>query len=433
VLKQSQNIKTFPFWTDDFPRPADLPVSPLPEQVDVAIVGGGYTGLSAARTLARGGASVAVLEQREIGGGASSVNGGQVAPGLKLDTQSVFQKYGPELGRELWEASLAAVRLLEQTLAEEGIDCDYTGQGGIALAYRPSHYRRMQEEVEWMARELDFHELELAPPERIQEEIGSNVFPGGLVDKLGGGLHPAKYVYGLACAAARAGVVLCEHTEVQAIRRPANSSGFELTTNKGQVLKTSEVLLATNGYTGPLAPEIQRRVFPVGSYMITTEPLLPELQQELSPKNRVMYSTKWFLNYFRLTPDGRMSMGGRNNLSPNLDLEESAHNLYQTMIHIFPQLRGFPVTHSWTGRLGITFDLLPHIGRVNGIYCALGYGGHGVALSGYLGKEVAELISGRISRSPFADIPHPTYFFYRGTPWFLPLAATYYRLLDLIS
>ncbi|MFN8458986.1 MAG: FAD-binding oxidoreductase [Anaerolineae bacterium] len=425
-------MKTIPFWTDDFPRPLDLPVSPLPERVDVAVVGGGYTGLSAAQTLARGGASVAVLEQGQMGSGASSVNGGQVAPGLKLGIREAFKKYGPELGRELWQASLAAVRYLEQTIAEEGIECDYTGAGGIALAYRPAHYRRMADDIEWMARELNYHALELAPPEHIREEVGSTVFPGGLVEKDGGGLHPAKYVYGLACAAARAGVKLCEQTVVQAIRRSAKRDGFQLTTSRGD-LRAGEVLLATNGYTGPLVPEVQRRVFPVGSYMITTEPLSPPLQQELSPKNRVMYSTKYFLNYFRLTPDGRMSMGGRNNLSPTLDLRESAQILTETMVHIFPQLRGYPVTHSWTGRLGLTFDLAPHIGRVDGIYYALGYGGHGVALSGYLGKEVAELISGRIQRTPFMDIPQPTNFFYRGKPWFLPLAAAYYRFLDAIS
>ncbi|NJN93375.1 MAG: FAD-binding oxidoreductase [Anaerolineales bacterium] len=180
-------MKTTSFWTDDFPRPADLPISPLPERVDVAIVGGGYTGLSAARTLAKGGASVAVLEQRPIGGGASSVNGGQVGPGLKLNIQSAFKKYGPEMGRELWRASVAAVRHLEQTLVEENIDCDYTHAGGIALAYRPSHYRHMAEEVEWMARELDFHELEIVPPERLSEEIGSDVFPGGLVERMAAG------------------------------------------------------------------------------------------------------------------------------------------------------------------------------------------------------------------------------------------------------
>jgi glycine/D-amino acid oxidase-like deaminating enzyme len=218
---------------------------------------------------------------------------------------------------------------------------------------------------------------------------------------------------------------------VTALQRPAGSD-FRLTTNQGQ-LKAAELLLATNGYTGPLSPEVQRLVFPVGSYMITTAPLSPALQAELSPKNRVMYSTKWFLNYFRLTPDGRMSMGGRNNLSPDLDLTESAHNLYETMVHIFPQLAGQAVTHSWTGRLGLTFDLAPRLGRVNGIYYALGYGGHGVALSGYLGQEAAKLITGQIQRSPFSDIPQPTRFYYRGRAWFLPLAALYYRFLDAMS
>jgi glycine/D-amino acid oxidase-like deaminating enzyme len=167
--------------------------------------------------------------------------------------------------------------------------------------------------------------------------------------------------------------------------------------------------------------------------MITTEPLPPELQQELCPHNRVMYDTKWFLNYFRLTPDGRMSMGGRNNLSPNLSLVESAHNLARTMVHIFPQLRNVAITHTWTGRLGITFNLMPYIGQMDGIYHAFGYAGHGVALSGYLGKEVAELMLGQSPRTPFARIPPETSLFYRGNAWFLPMVAAYYQLLDAVS
>jgi glycine/D-amino acid oxidase-like deaminating enzyme len=251
-----------------------------------------------------------------------------------------------------------------------------------------------------------------------------------MVERIGGGLHPAKYLYGLAQAAARAGACLCEQTPVTGICK--NGSGFKLATSRGEI-NAAEVLLATNGYTGPLVKKIQRRVFTVGSYMITTEPLPPELQQELSPHNRVFYDTKWFLNYFRLTPDGRMTMGGRNNLSPNLDVVESARNLNARLVEIFPQLRGVPVTHTWSGKLGITFDLMPHIGRANGIYYALGYGGHGVVLSGYLGREAADLISGKLQRSPFADIPHQTSIFYHGNAWFLPLVAMYYRVLDRFS
>jgi glycine/D-amino acid oxidase-like deaminating enzyme len=425
-------MKTIPFWLDDFPRPVDLPAAPLPERVDVAIVGGGYTGLSAARILARGGASVAVLEQDEIGSGASGINGGQAGPGVKLNIQKVFKKYGTELGREIWQGSLQAIEFLEQTLIEENIDCDYTPTGIVEAAYRPAHYKHMMLDVEWLAHNLDFYDFELVPPDKMRTVVGSDVFYGAILEKVGGGLHPAKYVYGLAGAAARAGACLCEKTKVLHISRSTGNPRFLIRTGRGE-LKADEVLLATNGYTGSLVPQIQRRIFTVGSYMITTEPLPQELQEELCPCNRVMFDTKWFLNYFRLTPDGRMSMGGRNNLSPNLDLMESAHNLTQRMVHIFPQLRGVPVTHTWTGRLGITFNLMPYIGRVNGIYHAFGYAGHGVALSGYLGKEVAELILGRSNYSPFAQIPPETSIFYHGNAWFLPIVATYYRFLDSVS
>jgi glycine/D-amino acid oxidase-like deaminating enzyme len=253
-----------------------------------------------------------------------------------------------------------------------------------------------------------------------------------LDEAIGGGLHPAKYVYGLARSAACAGAMLCEQTQVQDISRRPGQDRFRLATSQGE-LSANAVLIATNGYTESLVPELRRRVFPIGSYMITTEPLPVELQQELIPNQRVFWDTKWFLNYFRLTPDGRMSMGGRNDLSTNLGLLESAHRLYRRTVEIFPQLRDIPITHSWTGRLGATFDLLPHIGQVEGIYYAFGYSGHGVAIATYLGQEVAQLISGQISRSPYAEIRHPTYFFYRRTPWFLPLAEAYYRILDRVS
>ena len=425
------HIKTAPFWQDDFPHLANVPTSPLPDKVDVVIIGGGYTGLLAARTLAKGGAKVVVLEQGHIGSGASSINGGQVSPGLKADAETIYNRYGPELAGELWWAALDAVKFFEQTIIEEQIDCDYTGKGGLALAYRPTHYRRMLEYTEWLANKLNY-EQKIIPPEKLCEEIGSDIFYGGKFEREGGGIQPAKYVYGLACATVRAGALLCPKTTVQQVRRQVGHSGFYIITDQGNV-RASEVLMATNGYTGSLVRGIQRRVFAVGSYMITTEPLSPELQRELSPNDRVFYDTKHFLNYFRLTPDGRMSMGGRNNLSPDLDWLESARFLQQRTIEIFPQLRDIPITHTWSGRLGITFDLIPHIGQVDGIYYAFGYGGHGVALSGYLGKEVAELMSGKISRSPFAEIPHQTYIFYQKKPWFLPIAATYYRFLDKVS
>lgn len=395
----------------------------------MAIVGSGITGLLAARTLAQGGAGVAVLEQRQIGGGASSVNGGQAGGGLKEGPQQLIAKYGRDLGEELWRASMAAVDCLEEIIRVERIDCDYAANGITALAYRPTHYDRLVRNADWIARELGY-EKKVVPPEQIQTELGSDAYFGAVVDEGWGGLHPAKYVYGLARAAARAGAALVEQAGVEEISR--HGDGFHLATSQGRLTAT-EVLLATNGYTTALIPEIRRRVFPVGSYMVTTEPLPPDVQQEISPRGRMFWDTKWFLNYFRLTPDGRLAMGGRNNLSPDLEVVESAQYLRQAIRRVFPHLADAPLTHTWSGRLGLTFDLLPHIGRVEGVYYAFGYSGHGVAIATYLGQEVARLISGQISRSPFADIPHPTYFFYREKPWFLPLAATYYRFLDWVS
>ncbi len=301
-------MKTTPFWLDDFPRPANLQGSPLPEQVDVAVVGGGYTGLSAAQTLARSGASVAVLEQGDIGYGASSMNGGQAGPSVKLEMPEIFKKYGPEIGRDVWQTTMKAMAWLEETLQEENIKCDYTPTGFLAAAYRPSHYKSMAEEIEWYVRELGFDEFELIPPEKMRQEIGSDAFHGGMIECLGGGIHPAKYLFGLAQVAVRNNVCLCEQAQVLNISRGSETYGFQITTSRGE-LKASQVLLATNGYTDSLVKQIQRRVFTIGSYMIVTEPLSPALQQELSPNKRMMYDTKWFLNYFRLTPDGRMSIG----------------------------------------------------------------------------------------------------------------------------
>ena len=425
-----KTLSTEPFWQSQFPRPADLPLArALPERVDVAIVGSGYTGLNAARVLAKSGASVSVIERETIGWGASSRNGGIATPGIKRPIDAIFAKYGETKGRAFWQASLDAIDLIEEIVRTERIDCDWRRDGHLYLAYKPAHFTAMQEKVAWYRDALG-HEVRTIAPAELPTEIGSRVFHGGLADDFSGSLHPAKYVYGLAKAAARCGVGLHEGTDVHRIYRRSNA--FELETSAGP-LAAKEVLIATNGYTDRLVPALKPRVVPVGSYIIVTEPLSQELQKELIPTGRVFNDSKNFLNYFRLTPDGRMLWGGRNDLSTDLDLERSADILRAQLIHTFPQLEDVPLTHSWAGKLGITFDLMPHIGRVDGIHYAFGYGGHGLSIATYLGTEVGKLLTGEISTSLFAEIPHPTMFFYRNEPWFLPLAARYYRLLDWIG
>jgi glycine/D-amino acid oxidase-like deaminating enzyme len=422
-------MKTTNFWSDGLGRGAVQYDEPVPARVDVAVVGGGYTGLAAARQLALDGARVAVLERETMGWGASSRNGGMLSPGLKAPTRKVFDRYGSDLGRQLWQASLDAMALVEELITAEGIECGYQRRGYMALAYRPAHFTTMLDSAEWHERELGYRQHPV-PREEISLEIGSTAYFGGLVSSAGAGLDPARYVVGLAAAAARAGATLCEQAGVREVERIA--TGFSVQTGRGHLV-TDAVLMATNGYTDRLVGRLAPRVFPVGSYIIVTAPLDKALQEELSPNGRTFYDSKNFLNYFRLTPDGRMLFGGRNDLSTNLDLHESAARLRQRMVTVFPQLRESTITHTWTGRLGLTFDLVPHIGQVEGIHYALGYGGHGVALATYVGTEAGLLLSGQKLGSPFQEIPHPTRFFYRGRPWFVPAAAAYFRLLDRIS
>ena len=418
------------FWTDQFSSDTPLPVSTvLPAEVDVAIVGSGYTGLTAARILAKAGSSVAVMDQYEIGWGASSRNGGMATPGLKQDIFKIHKKYGMDYAREFWRSSVDAIDLLEQIIIEENIDCDWSRKGHIALACKQSHYDKLPEYAAWIKKEMG-HEKTIVPREEIRSEIGTDTYFGGLSDESSGGLQPAKYVNGLARAVADLGVKLCKDTHVEKINR--NGSGHELITSKGD-MKAQEVIIATNGYTDMLVPELKPKVFPVGSYIIVTEPLPQDLQDILSPKRRMFYDSKWFINYFRLTPDGRMLWGGRNDLSTDLDLNESAENLSQQVYKVFTELNDYEFTHTWTGKLGITFDLMPHIGNINGIHYAFGYGGHGLSIATYLGTELGLLISGEKDRSPYKEISHQTMFFYREKPWFLPFAARYYRFLDWIS
>lgn len=423
-------LRTVPFWTDQVPRPPDLPVvDALPEKVDVAVVGGGFTGLNAARVLSQNGATVVVLEQHSIGWGASSRNGGMTTTGLKLGATEMFRRYGAQLGRLFWQASLDSIDLIGEIVADEGLDCHFKRKGHIELAYKEPHFRSMIERAKWYKENLN-HTLDLVPPSNIRSEIGSDVFYGGIADEFSAGLHPAKYVFALARAVAAYGAQLCENASVKRIEQ--GPRGLHLYTNRG-VVQATEVVMATNGYTDMAVPKLKRRIFPVGSYIIVTEPLSMELQQEISPKQRMFYDSKHFLNYFRLTPDGRMLWGGRNDLSVDLDLEDSAQRLRAQLIHTFPQLHDIPITHTWSGQLGITFDLMPHIGRIKGIHYAFGYGGHGVSIATYVGTEIGKLLCGQKTTSPFAQIPHHTMPFYWNRPWFVPLAAMYYRFLDRIS
>jgi glycine/D-amino acid oxidase-like deaminating enzyme len=422
-------MKTIPFWQDDYPRPDTLPVSLLPEQVDVVIVGGGTTGLVAAYFLAKSGVETAVFEQDRIGSGASSRHAGIVTTGFRQSLANLFDLHGEALGRQLWQASLEAVDLVGEIVADEGIECDFTRRGHLTLAAKPSHFVSMKKLVAWYERELDFS-LELLSAAEVAAAVGSPAYFGGMVNEWSASLHPTKYLYGLAGAVARQGGLLCEKTAVTRLEKHAQ--GFTVHTSQGTV-KAREILLATNGYSGKLVRSVQRLVFPMNSVAIVTEPLTTAQQTYLNPDGRTAQDSRWLHHYFRLTPDGRFLFGSQRQWRLEPDLLDSADTLRRQMVQRFPILEDQPLSHVWSGNLGQTFDMVPHIGRLNGVHFALGYSGQGVALSAYLGREAGLLLSGQKRTSAFVAIQPVTHFYYRQRGRFAPLLGCYYRFLDWIS
>ncbi len=398
----------------------------LPEAADVAIVGAGYTGLSAARTLGRHGASVVVLEREVVGWGASGRNGGFVLPGFKPGVAELVRRVGPAEARALFARSMDAVRFLETLVAEERISCDYVRCGAIALADRPSHLPELESERRAL-QEVAGHETLLLDRSAIRSEIGSERYHGGLLDPAAGSLHPAKYCAGLARAAERAGARVVENAAVSAILR--EPGGFVVETARGTI-RAREVVVATNGYTGAPFARLRRRVVPIGSHIVATAPLEPGLAARLIPGRRVLSDTRHLLHYFRLSPDRRMVFGGRASFTP-IGTARCARLLGDAMRRVFPELGSVPVDFAWSGNVGFTLDRMPHAGRLDGLHYAMGYCGHGVAYSTWLGARVGEKLAGG------PDLPGDNRFpaipLYRGRPWFLPFVGAYYRLRDWMS
>ena len=400
----------------------------LPDRTDVAIVGGGYTGLSAARTLARHGAAVTVVERHRVGWGASGRNGGFVLPGFKPGADYLVRRYGADRARALFADSMRAIEFLEGLIAEEAIDCGFARRGAVTLAGRLSHLGELDRDRLTLRDRLG-HETVLLGPAELRQEIDSPCYHGGLLDPAAGALHPARYCEGLAAAAVRAGAVIVEGVEVHGAKRA--KGGTTLATSGGP-LPAAEVLVATNGYTGAAFPGLRRRVVPVGSYVVATAQLEPAAAQALLPRGRVMSDTWNLLHYFRLSDDGRLVFGGRASFTPTT-VGRSAEILARAMRRVFPSLAEIPVEYAWAGKICIGRDRMPHAGRLGGVHYALGYAGHGVALSTWLGARVGDALAGRgaipeLTGERLRAIP-----LYGGTPWFLPVVGGYYRMKDWLS
>jgi glycine/D-amino acid oxidase-like deaminating enzyme len=425
------------YWltTVEMPR-TDAPRT-LPDTADVAVIGAGFTGLSAARTLAKKDARVVVMESESIGWGASSRNGGMVLTGMKLGVNQLLSMYGRERTQKMYGASLASIDCVKQIVQEESIACDFSRCGHLEVACKQSHFDDYARQVEVVGREFH-HELKIVSREELRSEIGSDIYFGGMVDESSVGLNPARYVAGLGVAALRAGACVYEKTRVESIERGNRQGdvGWMLRTSHGS-LWARDVFVATSGYTSKTTPALQKKIIPIGSYIITTEVLPDALARELSPRNRMIYDSKNYIYYYRLTPDNRMLFGGRAAFFPESGdtVRKSAEILRRGMIEVYPQLRDTKVEFVWGGTLDFAFDIMPHAGQMDGLYYALGYAGHGVAMATYQGHLMARRISGESPDNPFDGIRFPgaPLGLYNGKPWFLPLAGAYYKFLDWVS
>ena len=430
-------MQEYNYWLTTAVMPKTEPAQPPPETADVAVIGAGFTGLSAARTLASKGATVVVLEAETIGWGASSRNGGMVLTGLKLGVDKLISKYGRERTQRMYAASLASIDCVEQMVREEAIDCDFSRCGHLEVACKPAHFDDYARQAEVIAREFH-HELRVVFRHELSSEIGSDVYYGGMVDEVSAGLNPARYVAGLGRAALKAGACVREQTRMLRIERETRKGtpGWKISTSRG-ALWARDVLVGTSGYTGAATPQLRKKLIPIGSYIITTEVLPETLARELSPRGRMIYDSKNYLYYYRLTPDNRMLFGGRAAFFPETadSIRKSAEILRRGMIQVYPQLRQTKVEFVWGGTLDFAFDTMPHAGQIDGLYYAVGYAGHGVAMATLQGQLLARQIAGEEVENPFVGIPFPgaPLGLYDGRPWFLPLAGAWYKVLDWVS
>lgn len=425
------------YWLETLTTPQLRTAGDLPESADAAIVGGGFCGLSAALALAKRGARVAVLEAETFGWGASCRNGGMVLTGMKLPVPTLIKRYGREVVRKMYAASLETIDCVDQIIRDENIDCNFSRCGHLEVACKQSHFDSYAESAALIQREFG-HQQRIVSKSELRAEIGSDIYFGGLVDETSAGLNPARYVAGLAQAAQCAGACLYSHARVEKIQASSQSGArkFLVLTSRG-ALTAREVILAGGAYTTNATPALRKKIIPIGSYIIATEQLPADLARELSPRNRMIYDSKHFLYYYRLTPDNRMLFGGRAAFFPETEntVRQSAEILRRSMIDVYPQLRDTKVEYVWGGTLDFTLDVMPHAGKIGGMHFAVGFAGHGVAAATWFGTKLAGMVCGEPDATPFSAIPFPTAPFglRSGNTWALPLAGLWYRILDFFT
>jgi len=414
-----------PYWWDAAP-PLTRKGS-IPHDVDVLVIGSGFTGLSAALTLARGGQSVLVCDAQEIGHGASTRNGGHISSKLRRGLDSIASEHGEDVAIDAWNVAKSARAYLELLIEREKIDCDFRNCVRFYGAHRVKDYDKLARTVDTLKQKVGLR-LEAIPKSDQHRYVQTEAYHGGLIDHETAGFHPAKFISGICERAEQTGAIVRSHTKVE--KYEATATGFSVSTTRGTV-HAKKIVLGTNGYTGREFPYFARRIIPIGSYIIATDQLSQKAVAQLMPGCELVIDTRRAASYMRMSPDRTRIMYGGRVAATEIGPFKSAPRLKAVLDSIFPSLRAVGITHSWMGFTGFSFDELPHLGHQDGVYYAMGYCGTGTAMATYLGHRMGLQILGQ-NESPNAleCLELKTKSLYRGNPWFLSTIIAAYRLLD---
>ena len=399
---------------------------------DVCVIGGGFTGVNTAIELAQRGLSVILLEARRIGWGASGRNGGQLIRGIGHDVSGFAKYVGEEGVRYLERAGIDSVALVGERIVEHGIDCDLRW-GFCELANTPAQFAAFKGEQAHLAATGYAHETRLVGPQDMAQVVGSTVYAGGLVDMGSGHLHPLNLVLGEAQVAEALGVKIFEHTQVLEL---IHGDIVQVRCAGGSV-RAARLVLACNAHLEDLEPRLSGKVLPAGSYIIATEPLPERVAQQLIPQNLALCDQKVGLDYYRLSADRRLLFGGACHYSGR-DPQDIAAYMRPKMLKVFPQLANTAIEFQWGGKIGITANRFPQVGRLQqypNVFYAQGYSGHGLNVTHWCARLLAEAIHAGRSRGLdiFSQVPHMA--FPGGKVLRAPLLALgmlWYRLREML-
>lgn len=429
-VRNAHALRYQPYWWDALPERSSNAGKALPRHCDVAIVGSGFTGLSAALTLLRNGRQAVVFEREQAGYGASTRNGGQVGSGnQKFRVKKLIALRGRKKAEDMLREGTRMLDYIAGLIAEEKIDCHFRCGGRFRAAIRPEHYEAMAADMRDL-KEIAGVESFMVPKSEQSSEIGSDAFFGGSVLPNDASLHPRLYHAGLMERIQSAGGLILDHTPVVGIA--ATNGGFNIRTSAGDCFARN-VIIATNGYTDGLVPELGRRIVPIGSAIIATDEISEDVFNRLLPNNRVYGNTNRVFYYFRGAPDARRILwGGRiGRLASNRSPVAFGH-LARDMLAVFPDLKDVHITHAWDGLIGYTFDEVPHLGcAASGVHYALGYCGTGVSRATYFGNKIAlQVLAKPEGQTSFDDLTFPAFPAHPIAKRAVPAVETWYRFRD---